>query len=235
VFTFEVRFEVTISYGPKRVPEASAPSGDYKCAGAYWPWAGCQRRATVNALFSSDAVLAQDCSVAELLTRDQIEAALTDLDRELGRAGQRATIHLVGGAVMCLVFRARDATKDVDAWFDKTDAVRAAAARVASARDLPSDWLNDAAKAYIPEHAQFEAWRALPNLEILVADTRTLFAMKCAAARTEEDASDIRVLARHLGLASSADALRVVQAYYSPDRLPVRSRLLLEELLDDRP
>jgi hypothetical protein len=85
-----------------------------------------------------------------------------------------------------------------------------------------------------PPNAVFEAWRSLPNLDILVADTRTLFAMKCAAARTEEDASDIRVLARELGLTSSTDALQVVLTYYPADRLPVRTRLLLEELLNDR-
>ena len=69
----------------------------------------------------------------------------------------------------------------------------------------------------------------------LVADTRTLFAMKCAAARTEEDAGDIRVLARELGLTSSAEALKLVTTFYPENRLPVRTRLLLEELLDDRP
>ena len=169
-----------------------------------------------------------------LLTRDQIEAALTMLDAELGQAGQRASIHLVGGAVMCLVFHARESTRDVDAWFDAPGAVRAAAARVAAALQLPENWLNDAAKAFLPAGARFESWRALPNLEIFVADTRTLFAMKCAAARTEEDAGDIRVLARELGITTSHDALTVVEQYYSADRLPVRSRLLLEELFDDR-
>ena len=172
--------------------------------------------------------------VATVLTREQIEAALTALDAELGRAGQRASVHLVGGAVMCLVFRARESTRDVDAWFDDANAVRAAAARVAVALDLPENWLNDAAKAFVPPQGRFEAWRSLPNLEILVADTRTLFAMKCAAARTDEDASDIRVLARTLGVASSGEALQLVESYYPAERLPVRTRLLLEELLDDR-
>jgi hypothetical protein len=169
-----------------------------------------------------------------LLTRETIEAALTLLGAELGRSGQRASIYLVGGAVLCLVFRARDATRDVDAWFEPSSAVRVAASRVATALDLPDDWLNDAAKAFIPENAAFEMWRSLPNLEILVADTRTLFAMKCAAARTEEDAADIRLLARELGLASSAEAVEIVLTYYPADRLPVRTRLLLEELLGDR-
>jgi hypothetical protein len=167
-----------------------------------------------------------------LLTREKSETALAQLDVELGNMAQRASLYLVGGAVMCLVFRARESTRD--AWFEHSSALRAAARRVAETLDLPEDWLNDAAKAFIPPNASFEAWRSLPNLEILVADTRTLFAMKCAAARTDEDAADIRLLARELGLKSSADALKTVLAYYPADRLPVRTRLLLEELLNDR-
>jgi hypothetical protein len=165
-----------------------------------------------------------------LLTRDQIEAALAMLDVELGRAGQRASLHLVGGAVMCLVFRAREATRDVDGWFDDPGVVRAAAARVATALQLPEDWLNDAAKAFLPAGARFESWRVLPNLEIFVADARTLFAMKCAAARTEEDAGDMRVLACELDITTAHEALAVVEQYYTADRLPVRTRLLLEEM-----
>ena len=58
--------------------------------------------------------------------------------------------------------------------------------------------------------------------------------MTCAAARTAEDAGDIRLLAERLGLHSASQVLDVVLAYYPPDRLPVRARLLLEEMFDDR-
>lgn len=58
--------------------------------------------------------------------------------------------------------------------------------------------------------------------------------MKCAAARSAEDAADIAFLAKHLGLASASEVLNVVLAYYPPERLPVRTRLLLEEMFDDR-
>jgi hypothetical protein len=167
------------------------------------------------------------------LTREQIEIAFEHLDAQLAAADCRASVYLVGGAVMCLALDARASTKDVDAWFTEPQVVRAAAARVGEELGLPPDWLNDAAKAFVPAGAAFEAWRSFPHLEVLVADDATLFAMKCAAARTELDAGDIRFLAERIGLTSSAAALEVVLRYYPEDRLPVRTRLLLEELLDD--
>lgn len=134
---------------------------------------------------------------------------------------------------MCLVLDERESTKDVDAWFTEPAIVRTAAREVAAELGLPEDWLNDAAKGFVPEGAGFEVWRSLPHLEILAADKETMLAMKCAAARTEEDANDIRLLARSLDIHSSAAALAVVLRYFPEDRLPVRTRLLLEELFDD--
>jgi elongation factor P hydroxylase len=162
--------------------------------------------------------------------RDQITHALETLDEHLGAQGVRASLYLVGGAVMCLALNERAATKDVDAWFTEPEAVRAAARAVAEQLELPPDWLNDAAKAFIPLGAGFELWRSLDNVEILVADEATMFAMKCAAARTDQDAADIRALASRLSVNSADQALDVVLRYYPPERLPVRTRLLLEEM-----
>jgi hypothetical protein len=185
--------------------------------------------ASQASLCSPRAGVRQSTNV-DLLTRDRLTEALTRLNEELAAAGVRAECYLVGGAVMCLALDARAATKDVDAWFTEPQAVRAAARRVAVTMGLPEDWLNDAAKAFVPENAGFERWRSLSNLDISVADSRTLLAMKCAAARTAEDAGDIAFLAKHLGLRSAEEILDVVLAYYPADRLPVRTRLLLEEM-----
>ncbi len=169
----------------------------------------------------------------DVLGREQIEAALAALDAELGRRGVRAELYIVGGAVMCLALDARPATKDVDGWFTEPEAVRASARIVAEALALPEDWLNDAAKAFVPQGAGFERWRAMPNLDVLVADDRTLLAMKCAAARTAEDAGDIAFLVERLGLTTTEEVLAIVLSYYPAERLPVRTRLLLDEMFHE--
>ena len=170
-----------------------------------------------------------------LLDRATIAKALSLLNEQLAATNHRADLFLVGGAVMCLVYEARPATNDVDGWFTEPTEVRRAARLVASELGLSEDWLNDAAKGFVPVNAGYEMWRALSHLTISVVDSSTLLAMKCAAARTVEDAGDIRFLADRLGLASAAAVLRVVCSYIPEERLPVRTRLLLEEMFDEGP
>lgn len=178
--------------------------------------------------------LAVTLSGMSLLDRHTIIEALAALNARLAVRGCRAELFLVGGAVMCLVHDARPATRDVDGWFTEPEAVRTAAREVAQDFSLPDDWLNDAAKGFVPANAGYETWASLSNLTVATVDARTLLAMKAAAARTVEDVDDIRFLAERLGLRSADAVLAVVLAYFSADRLPVRVRLPLEEMFDER-
>ncbi|MEK7743053.1 MAG: hypothetical protein AAB578_01580, partial [Elusimicrobiota bacterium] len=70
-----------------------------------------------------------------------IRRLLRALNGELKKADIKGEVGLCGGAVMCLVFEARKATKDIDAVFRPTREIRAAVRTISKRFDLPEDWL----------------------------------------------------------------------------------------------
>jgi hypothetical protein len=168
------------------------------------------------------------------LAKTDIERLLSELNVQLGSMKVRGEIYLVGGAVMCLVYEARAATRDLDALFKPTKQLRAAAAKVAAENDLPESWLNDAVKGFFSEHGTFNAYLELDHLVVFTASAEYLLAMKCLSARIGEefhDIDDIRYLLRYLNLTHAADAKQVLERYYPIDRFPQKTLYLLEELL----
>ncbi len=83
-----------------------------------------------------------------MLSNDRIRELFIALNRELADKNVIGEIGICGGAVMCLVFNARDATKDVDAVFEPTREIRDAAHAVAREFGIEPDWLNDAIKGF---------------------------------------------------------------------------------------
>ena len=81
-----------------------------------------------------------------MLTVHRIRELFAALNLEVAARGFRGEIYLAGGVVMCLVFHARQATKDIDALLLPPEELRGAARAVAVREDLPPDWLNDAVK-----------------------------------------------------------------------------------------
>jgi hypothetical protein len=174
------------------------------------------------------------------LTRADILRLLELLDAELAAEGAEGELYLVGGAVMCLVFDARPATRDVDGYFRPTTVVRQAAARVAGKAGVPESWLNDAVKAYLSTRgntrSDFDPYLERPHLRVFVARPEYLLAMKCAAMRLGEefrDLDDVRYLLRYLNIFTVASALEIVHRYFDEAQLAPKTRLALEELLPD--
>jgi hypothetical protein len=128
-------------------------------------------------------------SQSNVLQRETILRAFELLNRELAAQNLKARIHLVGGAVMCLVHQARPSTKDVDGWFTEPQFMREAATMVARELAIQPDWLNDAAKGFIPQGARFEKWKEWSHLEVLAADKETLLSMKSFSIQTTYDFS----------------------------------------------
>ena len=175
-----------------------------------------------------------------MLSRATILKALAQLSDELGTHGLLGELNVVGGTAMVLAFNARSSTKDVDAIFEPSSEIRAAAAAVAEDLDLPPDWLNDAAKGFLSPSGEFKAIDALdlPNLRVQAPTAEYMLAMKVLAARSgiggeRGDARDIAFLIRLLGLGQASEVMDIVSRYYDPSRILPRSIYLVDEIIEE--
>jgi hypothetical protein len=180
-------------------------------------------------------------TAASTLTRETIVRGLQMLSDQLGKQGVTGEVCLFGGAVMVLAFTARLTTKDVDAVFQPTQMVRELALGIADELALPADWLNDGVKGFISTRHETTAGN-LPqfaHLRLTMPVPQYLLAMKCMAARLggtadePSDVADIVFLVRHLKLKSAPTVLDLVGAYYPTNRVPVKTRYLIEGLFDE--
>lgn len=168
------------------------------------------------------------------MQRDQIESYLRAVGAELAAQDLIGEIVLAGGAFMTLVLRSREATQDVDAYFapETSEAIRAAAIKVARQNGLPDDWLNDAVKDFFGTPPRTTRWAEYPGLRVDALTPAYMFAMKAVAGRPQ-DLRDIEVLAKLLDLKSSIEALGIVTDHVPERLLTPRVRYLLEELFDE--
>jgi hypothetical protein len=164
------------------------------------------------------------------MEREEIVAYLEELNTELARMDVVGELCLYGGAVMCVVYQARPSTKDVDAIFQPTSQMRQAAARVAERHDLRPDWLNDAVKGFVVQHAQRVLFD-LTNLKVYVPEPDYLLAMKTLAARVEgTDPEDVRFLINLLDLRSADEVFAVLERYYPRQRIKPATQFFVEEI-----
>ncbi|MGA2871918.1 MAG: hypothetical protein ABSF34_22495, partial [Verrucomicrobiota bacterium] len=157
------------------------------------------------------------------LSRAAIVKAFQEMSDELGHRGVTGELCLFGGTVMVLAFAARPSTKDVDAIFQPTLAIRQVAEKVGVAHDFPGHWLNDAVKGFVSARHETVSGNLpqFPHLRLTMPVPEYLLAMKCMAARIgtvegeADDVSDIIFLIRHLQLTSVQAVMDIVTAYYS--------------------
>lgn len=163
---------------------------------------------------------------------EEIRQYLSELSDELRAVNVKGEICLYGGAVMCLVFDARPATKDVDAIFRPTREIRRAAERIAKAHNLREDWLNDAVKGFVVPHPQRILFD-LTNLKVYVPEPDYLLAMKALAARSDTmDAGDVKLLIDRMGLRKPEEVFAILEKYYPRQQIKPATQYFIEELFE---
>lgn len=167
------------------------------------------------------------------MDRQELLNSLTELNAELMSQNVYGEIAIVGGAVMCLVYNARQSTNDIDAIFDPAFEMRIAALNVARKLGLPPDWLNDGAKGYMSEKGDLILFEKLSNLSISVANGEYMFAMKAISCRTENEneMKDLRFLIEELNILSVEQATDIIRKYYPLNRVLPKTQYVLEELI----
>jgi len=169
---------------------------------------------------------------AETMTKQQIKKYLKMLNDQLAEMGIKGEICLYGGAIMCMVFDARPATKDIDAVFKPEQKIHLAALRIAKEHHLPLDWLNDGVKGYLSKKKHKDKilfnWH---NLTVYHADPEYLLAMKAISVRHKQDTDDIQFLIRELKLKDASAVLKIIGKYYPRNLIKPTTKLLIEELL----
>ena len=170
-----------------------------------------------------------------MLSARLIRRLFRALNGELKKAGVQGEVGLCGGAVMCLVFEARKATKDIDAVFRPTREIRSAVRVVAKIFDLPEDWLNDAAKGFFMPGFPREDVLDLSHLRVWAPSADYMLAMKCVSARFDtQDADDAAFLVRWLNLRSPAEVFSLIKRYYPREKVPPMTRFFVEEMFERR-
>ncbi len=163
------------------------------------------------------------------MTAEEITKYLTELNDELRLMDIRGEVSLYGGAVMCLAFKARPATKDVDAIFEPVKEIRNASHRIAEKHNLTLDWLNLAVKMFVVDHPR-QVLFDLSNLIVTVPDADYLLAMKMLALRADtEDENDAEFLIKRLGLTKPQEVLAIVADYYPKKEVKHKTVLWLDD------
>lgn len=167
-----------------------------------------------------------------LLTRQRIIELFQALNDELASRDTIGEVGICGGAVMCLVFQAREATRDVDAIFAPTREIRQSALAVAHHQAVPEDWLNDAAKLYFHADPPREPVLEFSHLRVWAPSARYMLAMKCISARFDSsDLDDVRFLIDYLDVQTPEDVFDIIEQYYPHHLIPAKTKFMVEEVL----
>lgn len=165
------------------------------------------------------------------LDAERVLALFQELSDRLAASGAHAQLFVVGGAAMALAYDQGRLTRDVDALFIPAPEVRQAAEVIAAEHGLEPDWLNDAAKGFLPGQDErpatvFESGALL----VQVASPEYLLAMKLHASRDERDLDDAATLFLRLGYTTAEQGIQLLTSTYPVGRLLPRHRYIVQDV-----
>jgi hypothetical protein len=167
------------------------------------------------------------------LDAEDVRGLFQELSDRLAATGVHAQLFVVGGAAMALAYEQGRLTRDVDALFVPAPEVRRAAEAIGTDRGLEPDWLNDAAKGFLPgqdEHPTtvFES----ESLLVQVASPEYLLAMKLHASRDERDLDDAATLFVRLGYTTAEQGIALLTGTYPTNLLLPRHRYVVQDVAE---
>lgn len=164
-----------------------------------------------------------------------IKKLFKELNKELSKKDVVGEIGICGGAVMCLVYHARPATKDIDAIFEPTKEIRKASMLVAHKFGLDEHWLSDAVKGFFHVDPPREDVFNMSHLRVWAPSADYMLAMKCVSARFDTfDRDDIIFLISYLKFTKPEQVFDVIVKYYPHNKVPAKTKFLIEEIMQDR-
>jgi len=166
--------------------------------------------------------------------RNELLKYLEILGKELEKAGLHGEVIITGGAAMCLVHSARDATKDIDALYEPKTEVNALVEKIADEHDLPRNWLNDSVKGFMGSNTEIVDFMQTGNLKISAVTPEYLLAMKLMSSRVEgQDYGDIKFLMRELNIQTYEDAESVIRRFFPIERILPKTGYIIEQFLEE--
>ncbi len=170
----------------------------------------------------------------DLFEREDLQRLIRLLAVQLDSRGVTGTVSIVGGAALSIQYLVdRDSTTDIDALLPQNPQVTEVINEIALQENLPSNWINDAVKAYVPFETQ-SMWVELftvGGITIRVATADLLLAMKLKADRGMRDRPDIEGLIRLSGHKEFSQIRDVYEKFHHQEVMAERTSRLVQGIL----
>ena len=170
-----------------------------------------------------------------LFDKAEVERLVRIFALRIDDAGVSGTISLVGGAALSLSYlQNRDATTDIDALLPSDLKISEIIAEIADAENLNKNWINDAAKAYVPfeiEQHWVDLYR-VGGVLVRIATAELLLAMKLRADRGFRDRLDIEGLIKICGITTMPEIEALYEKFHHQEVIQEKTRFAVIGMLE---